>query len=643
MQAEPPELTLQQVIGLGEHLGASVGARVRLPEPVLEVVLAVVLAGGHLLVEDHPGVGKTQLARSLAESLGGRFARVQATVDLLPADLVGASIWQPNRNRFQFRPGPVFANVVLVDELNRATPKTQSGLLEAMQEGQVSIDGHSWPLPRPFVVLATQNPTAGHDGTYQLPPAQLDRFLARVSLGYPSPEQEMALLHDPPNPMAVAPVCSPAELLAAQQATARVHAAEGAARLSGRRTGGDADASAGRGRGQSPRRAGATGRCSRPRRAPGPRVRSPRRRQGAGSAGAGSSDPAGHHRAGRGSGAGDRRRHRSSARAVSRAGGLALGAIALATMAGALASLALFAVAVGLLLVVAAAGVNVAMAVRRLVVNRSLLQDEVDEDQPVVVGFQVRGLGRLPLPVRLEVQVDLDSWVPLGESGGRVELLVGRRGAWQLGPSRLRLTDGWGIVHRLLLVGQPEPLLVLPTPDPHPSLPRWPQAAVGGPDFEPDLDGLEPYVPGTPPSRIYWPALARGGGLHQRRLVASAGGDRPLVLVDTAHTGDPRAVDWAARTAAGVILGLAAGGGCRVLLPGDQVATTVTGLTVAWRGVLHRLALLEPGRHAAGRGSLDAGWVSDLHIRAVQAPAAALAAQLRPLPPGVVAAIATRS
>ena len=223
---ERPELTVEELAELGDRLRASMRASVRLPEPVLEVVLAVVLAGGHLLVEDHPGVGKTQLARSLAQSLGGRFARVQATVDLLPADLVGASVWRPDTASFEFRPGPLFANVVLVDELNRATPKAQSGLLEAMEEGQVSVDGHSWPLPRPFVVLATQNPTAGQDGTYRLPPAQLDRFLARVSLGYPSPEQEVALLLDPPHPVAVAPVCSPAELLAAQQATARVHAAD---------------------------------------------------------------------------------------------------------------------------------------------------------------------------------------------------------------------------------------------------------------------------------------------------------------------------------------------------------------------------------------------------------------------------------
>lgn len=224
---ERPELTVAELAELGDRLRASARASVRLPPPVLEVVLATLLAGGHLLVQDHPGVGKTQLARALAASLGGSFARVQATVDLLPADIVGANIWQPDTASFQFRPGPVFANVVLVDELNRATPKTQSGLLEAMGEGQVTVDGTSWPLPRPLVVLATQNPTAGQDGTYRLPAAQLDRFLARVSLGYPTAAQELALLRGGPQPTATsAPVCSPGELLAAQQVTARVYAAE---------------------------------------------------------------------------------------------------------------------------------------------------------------------------------------------------------------------------------------------------------------------------------------------------------------------------------------------------------------------------------------------------------------------------------
>jgi MoxR-like ATPase len=226
LRADLAELTVEEVAELGARLEASVRASVQLPEAVLEVVVAVLLAGGHLLVEDHPGVGKTQLARSLAHCLGGSFARVQATVDLLPGDILGASVWRPDTATFEFRPGPVFANVVLVDELNRATPKTQSGLLEAMQEQQVSVDGRSWPLPQPFLVLATQNPSAGEDGTYRLPPAQLDRFLARVSLGYPTTDQEVALLRGAPEPTLLPPVCSPGELLAAQRATAEVHAAD---------------------------------------------------------------------------------------------------------------------------------------------------------------------------------------------------------------------------------------------------------------------------------------------------------------------------------------------------------------------------------------------------------------------------------
>ncbi|GAA2093317.1 AAA family ATPase [Actinomadura alba] len=222
---EPLTLRIESVAELGERMRANIRTAVRMPDHVLDTVLATVLAGGHLLVEDHPGVGKTQLARSLARSLDGRFARVQATVDLLPADIVGASVWRADTASFEFRPGPIFANVVLVDELNRATPKTQSGLLEAMEERQVTVDGTSRPIPAPFMVIATQNPSAGYDGTYSLPPAQLDRFLARISLGYPTVDQEMALLRDGPDP-STEPVSTPAELLAAQEATAGVHTSD---------------------------------------------------------------------------------------------------------------------------------------------------------------------------------------------------------------------------------------------------------------------------------------------------------------------------------------------------------------------------------------------------------------------------------
>src|SRR3954463_7613146 len=155
--------------------------------------LTCLLAGGHLLVEDVPGVGKTTLAHALAISLGLRFNRVQFTSDLLPADVAGISVYEREKNGFVFHPGPIFTQVLLADEINRATPKTQSGLLEAMEERQVSADGVTRPLPEPFFVIATQNPT--HQiGTFQLPESQLDRFLMCLSLGYPDATAERALL-----------------------------------------------------------------------------------------------------------------------------------------------------------------------------------------------------------------------------------------------------------------------------------------------------------------------------------------------------------------------------------------------------------------------------------------------------------------
>ncbi len=213
------------IAAFGERLRAGVRQGVELRDDVLDVALAALLARGHLLLEDRPGVGKTQLARSIAGSVAGRFSRVQATVDLLPTDILGTTVWHAATGAFEFHPGPVFANVVLVDELNRATPKTQSGLLEAMQERQVTVDGRTHPLERPFMVIATQNPTEGYDGTYPLPPAQLDRFLARVSLGYPTADQEVRLLREDPEPPTT-PVGSLRELLAAQAGVERVRTTE---------------------------------------------------------------------------------------------------------------------------------------------------------------------------------------------------------------------------------------------------------------------------------------------------------------------------------------------------------------------------------------------------------------------------------
>jgi len=163
---------------------------------VVDLVFAALLAGGHVLIEDLPGVGKTTLAHAMARAVGGSWQRIQFTNDLLPADIIGVSVFDRESGEFEFRPGPIFAHVVLADEINRATPRTQSALLEAMAEGQVTVDGKTHPLPRPFFVIATQNPL-DLVGTYPLPDSQLDRFLLRSSIGYPSPAEERRLLNEP--------------------------------------------------------------------------------------------------------------------------------------------------------------------------------------------------------------------------------------------------------------------------------------------------------------------------------------------------------------------------------------------------------------------------------------------------------------
>jgi len=160
---------------------------------VVELVLLALVAEGHVLVEDVPGVGKTQLAKSVARSIDSEFQRVQFTPDLLPSDVTGVSVWDRNRNEFEFKPGPIFANIVVGDEINRASPKTQSALLEAMEERQVTSDGVTRALPLPFMVMATQNPLE-HEGTYPLPESQLDRFMMRVVIGYPSRQKELEIL-----------------------------------------------------------------------------------------------------------------------------------------------------------------------------------------------------------------------------------------------------------------------------------------------------------------------------------------------------------------------------------------------------------------------------------------------------------------
>jgi MoxR-like ATPase len=199
---------------------------VQVREETLQHLIVALLAEGHVLVEDYPGVGKTALARAVARSIDCQFARVQCTSDLLPADVVGTNVYDQREQRFEFRPGPVFANVVLVDEINRASPKTQSGLLECMQERRVTVDVQTHELARPFLVLATQNPIE-YEGTYPLPEAQVDRFMIRISLGYPEPAAEAGMLaaHETGDRvLTLRPVATAAEVLAAQDAVGRIQA-----------------------------------------------------------------------------------------------------------------------------------------------------------------------------------------------------------------------------------------------------------------------------------------------------------------------------------------------------------------------------------------------------------------------------------
>ena len=193
----------------------------------VQLALVCLFAQGHLLIEDVPGVGKTSLAKAIARSVGGTWQRIQFTPDLLPSDVTGVSVWNRATNEFEFRPGGVFATVLLADEINRASPKTQSALLEAMEEGQVTVDGHTYPLGPPFMVIATQNPIE-LEGTYPLPEAQLDRFLMRIEIGYPDRAAEVAILERQSSHVAIDEldaVADAEDVLTLADAIARVHMA----------------------------------------------------------------------------------------------------------------------------------------------------------------------------------------------------------------------------------------------------------------------------------------------------------------------------------------------------------------------------------------------------------------------------------
>ena len=196
---------------------------------VAELSIVALLAGGHVLLEDVPGVGKTMMVRSLAKSVGAEFKRIQFTPDLLPSDVVGVSIYNPKTLQFEFRPGPIVGNIILADEINRTSPKTQASLLEAMEEASITVDGETLSIPKPFFVMATQNPIE-YEGTYPLPEAQLDRFLLKIRMGYPSVQQEVEVLRRAENKhpiQEIGAVMTVDELLALQQAVQQIYIEDG--------------------------------------------------------------------------------------------------------------------------------------------------------------------------------------------------------------------------------------------------------------------------------------------------------------------------------------------------------------------------------------------------------------------------------
>jgi MoxR-like ATPase len=221
-------MALDDLAGAAQRVATAIESVIDGKSEAVRLTLTVLLSEGHLLIEDVPGVGKTMLAKALARAIDCSVRRVQFTPDLLPSDITGVSAYNQERRDFEFKPGPVFANIVVGDEINRASPKTQSALLECMEERQVTVDGTSYPLERPFMVIATQNPVE-MEGTYPLPEAQRDRFTARIFIGYPSAEAELAMLdlHGSSSPLdSLEPVASAADVRELIAAVRRVHVAD---------------------------------------------------------------------------------------------------------------------------------------------------------------------------------------------------------------------------------------------------------------------------------------------------------------------------------------------------------------------------------------------------------------------------------
>ena len=613
---EPPEPPppvasheCEAAAAIARRIAANVARAVQVRPETLEHVLVALLAEGHVLVEDYPGVGKTALARALARSIDCQFARIQCTSDLLPADVVGTNVYDQREQRFEFRPGPVFANVVLVDEINRASPKTQSGLLECMQERRVTVDVHTHELARPFLVLATQNPIE-YEGTYPLPEAQVDRFMVRISLGYPEPAAEAGMLADHEagdRVLGLGPVVTAAEVLAAQDAAARVRASgplrDYVVRLLWR-TREDPRVDLG----ASPRAGLMLLRAAKAHAMMQGRDHAlPDDVQAL-------AEPVLAHRlvlAPESARAGGRRRDRrrglgGTGVVVRRALGIGVAGVALTLIAFLFDTSPLFVLGAGLALLGIATPAWIVLSARGTRIERRLDDRRVIEDEPLEATIEVH-TGRLRLPVAEVLDPLAAGPIPLPRRARsatiRVVVRFDRRGLRRLEPPSLIVRDPLDLA-RVVRVGteRPRELIVLPRTEPV----NWVAAPAG--------TGAAPRPRSRDPSRSprsTSTACAPTGPEHPPRAstgrrsragpacssAACAPTATPARSSCSMPAGTRRAddVDAAVRAAASLALELAREGGCALLLPGERRPTPIEPDLAAWPAAHVRLALVSGG------------------------------------------------
>ena len=563
---------MHEVARRANDIAANIASVILGKEEVIQACVVALLAGGHLIIEDYPGVGKTLLAKALARSVNCRFARIQFTPDLLPSDVTGVSVFNQKTAGFEFRPGPIFANIVLADEINRSSPKTQASLLECMEERQATIDNVTHAIVAPFMVIATQNPIE-YEGTYPLPEAQLDRFMMRISIGYPAAEAEDAILQAQTSgdPFAeLAPVLGDGEVLAMQAALDRVKVAPAIRRYVVDILAATREQQGRLPRGQPSRRDRPRARGQGPGRAAGQGFRRPAGHQGPRRPGAQSQDhplarcegPRAVRRSGARRPAQGRPRAGTGAMTRPTARGLSLLVVAMATYLAAriLGTWELYLLSFAFVAALFVSWVLVLVSGRRLRVVRVLTPEQPVVGDPLLLSFRVKNGSLLPgLQVRLPHAVgdlgDRDRAVDFESLGPRAERVAtsgpwpARRGVHRLPALLAEAEDPLGLVRVRRRLGDAIEFTVFPRlthlrscallvgAGQRREVGRGGLAALGGYEFR----GIRPHNPGEPLSHVDWKSTAKTGNLMLRETEDPASSDVTLLLEGAASfvVGEP--------------------------------------------------------------------------------------------------------